>query len=149
MSKNCDVFNYCFFAMFSFFANANIPHQVCFYAEHLVRSFSTDMYIGDSTESLPIVICIEIGHGGIRSRLQASQHDFSFRLSFFCLCLRFFFFDTGFQVQHMIWMTLWAFYHSFASLFAAAVKTVLPVWILWSRHKILVDCWTTDQKHHL
>ena len=88
--------------MFSFFANANIPQQVCLYAEHLVHSFSTDMYLGDSTESLTILICMKIDHGSICWRSKELQHNFSFHLSFFCLWLRCFFFDTGFQVQHMI-----------------------------------------------
>ena len=119
--------------MFSFFANANIPHQVCFYAERVVCNTSTDTYLGDSTESLTIVICMKIDHGGICWRSRALQHDFSFHLSFFCLWFRCFFFQTGFQVQHTIRMILWAFYRSFP-FFAVQVQHTIRT-ILWAFYR--------------
>ena len=132
------------FSFFSFFANANISHLVCFYLGHPVRSFSTNMYMGDWTKSFPIMLCLLINHGGTRSCLLVSKQDYFVLLMLFCLFLCFFFFYTGSQVQHTTRLIHRSFHREFTSLFTVSSTAVIHVLILWSTHKILVCLWTTE-----
>ena len=81
-----------FLQMFSFFANANIPHQVCSYLRHPVRIFSTKFYVGDLTKSCSLLFRPWINHGSILSLFYHLNTVVSFCWLFFWYLLFSFFF---------------------------------------------------------
>ena len=134
--------------MFSFFANANIPHQVCSSLRHPVRIFSTKFYVRDLTKSCSLLFRPWINHGSILSLFYHRNTVVLFCWLFFSYLLFSFFFHR--HPSTINGLSHPSFFHwVFAFFIADSSTTVLSVLILWSRRKIFVSIWMTDQKHHL